>query len=367
MTPYVFLIFIWLMLYYYLIYRPSKLTEHQLEQRNKIYVILAGISLFVIMGFRHKYVGVDTTQYLLIYDSSPYYQWNRLTWENFYNQEIGFKAYNYILTFFRIPHQIYLMIYALFVTVCVSKMIHKYCKNRFLGFYLHLTIGLFTMSMSGIRQSIACCICWLAIDDIMEKRPVRFVCLVVLASLFHQSAIFFLAFYFARYIKIKKLSGWIISGFTVLCIALRPVLMPILSFFLPERYEKYGLVSDKYPVNPLVVLIALLIPMFCLFFWERHKLKNETEEQFSSLCYAGSFCYAIITVLSLSSQAIGRMNMYFYLFNVILLGNTISDIEDRNTRYIAAFFAFILPGYMFFKAHSLGIAPYYFFWETYGM
>ena len=66
-------------------------------------------------------------------------------------------------------------------------------------------------------------------------------------------------------------------------------------------------------------------------------------------------------------MAIGRMSQYFYIFNVILLGNIIEEIDDWKTRTIAFIFAIILPGYMFFKSMSLGIAPYYFFWETYGM
>ena len=368
MTPYVFMILIWLILFYYLLYQDNKISEVGMEKRKKVFVWASGLTLFVIMGFRHYLVGVDTDQYLARYHSTAYYDWDMfLQWDIWLEKELGFTLVGKILYSLHIPDEIYLMLYGLFIAVCISKMIYKWCKNPFWGFYLHTTIGLFTMSMSGIRQSIACCICWLGIDYIMEKKPVRFVLMVLLASTFHQSAIFFIVFYFARYITIKKISGWVISGFSVACIILRPVLVPILSYFMPTKYEVYGLVSDKHQVNPLLVMVALLIPMFCLFFWERRKLKDEKQEQFYSLCFAGSFCYAIIQVLSMSSNMIGRMNQYFYIFNVVLLGNIITEIEDRNTRYVASAFALLLPGYMFFKSHSLGIAPYYFFWQTYGM
>lgn len=368
MTPYIFMIVIWFALYYYLLYQTKGLTEESIDRRKKIFVGLAGTVLFVIMGLRSRYVGVDTSRYVTIFQSSPYYQWKYiLRPENIREQEIGFKLYNTLLYKLRFSDQMYLILYAFLITFGVSKQILKYCKNPFLGFYLHTTIGLFTMSMSGIRQSLACVIIWMAIDCILEKKPVRYFLTVIVASLFHQSAIFMVVFYFARYIKIKKDTGWMLALFSVACIFLRPLFTPILGYFLPEKYEKYGLVTEKYSINPGVVLIALLIPIFCLFFWERHKLKNEKEEQFCSLCYAGSFCYAIVAVLSLSSQAINRMSQYFYIFNVILLGNIIEEIDDWKTRTIAFMFAIILPGYMFFKSMSLGIAPYYFFWEIYGM
>ncbi|MBE7018935.1 MAG: EpsG family protein [Ruminococcaceae bacterium] len=367
MTPYVFMILIWVVLFYYLLYRNEGISEEGMEKRRQIFVWLAGTTLFVIMGFRHNGVGVDTKHYLSRYHSTAYYDWDVFKhWDLWREEELGFLFFTKILYVWKIPFQVYLILYALFISICISKFILKWSKNPFWGFYLHATIGMFTMSMSGIRQSIACCICWLAIDYILEKKPVRFVLMVILASTFHQSAIFFLVFYFARYLKIKKISGWFFAGVSVASIFLRSIFTPILEYFMPEKYEIYGAVSDKYPINPLLVMVALLIPMFCLFFWERRKIKNERDDQFQSLCFVGSFAYAIIQVLGLSSNAIGRMCYYFYIFNVILLGNVITDIEDRNTRYIASAFAILLPGYMFFKAHSLGIAPYYFFWQVYG-
>lgn len=367
MTPYVFMILIWLGLFYYMLYQDQGISRENMDNRKTMFVVFSGIVMFVIMGFRHKYVGTDTSQYLNRYHMSNFYSWDTfLHWDVWLTKEYGFVFVCKLLYSLHLPDQLFLICYALFISISISKLIAKYCKNPFWGFYLHTTIGLFTMSMSGMRQAIACCICWLAMDYILEKKPVKFFLMVLLASTFHQSAIFFAVFYFARYIKIKKISGWLLTACAVSCIFLRPILIPILSYFMPEKYEKYGMVSDKYPINPLLVLIAILIPMFCLFFWERRKIKSEREEQLYSLYYTGSFLYAMITILSLSSNMIGRMNQYFYIFNVILLGNIITDIEDRNTRYVASFFAIILPGYMFFKSQSLGISPYYFFWQIYG-
>ncbi len=367
MTPYVFMILVWLIAFYYLLYQDNKISEEGLEKRRKFFIWISGFTLFVIMGFRHQLVGIDTPRYLSRYHASAFYDWEYFTqWDIWLEKELGFTLIGKLLYTLHVPDEIYLMLYGLFVAVCMSRLIYRWCKNPFWGFYLHTTIGLFTMSMSGIRQSIACCICWLGIDYILEKKPMKFFLMVLLASTFHQSAIFFVVFYFARYIKIKKLSGWIISGFSVACIVLRPVLIPLLSYVMPTKYEVYGLVSDKHQVNPLLVAVALLIPMFCLFFWERRKIKDEAHEKFLSLCFTGSFFYGIIQVLSMSSNMIGRMNQYFYIFNVVLLGNIITEIEDRNTRYVASAFALLLPGYMFFKSQSLGISPYYFFWQIYG-
>ncbi len=368
MTVYVFMITGWFVAYYNLLYRAKKLPDRRQTSRKKWFLFFSGIILFLVMGLRHPRVGIDTMQYLNRYHATEYMKWKRFSvWEDWIPQELGFTLVGKIFSNMGISDQGYLVIYALFITICISRLIYKYCRNLFWGFYLHTTIGLFTMSMSGMRQSIACCILWFGIDCILKKRPIRFVLLVLLASTFHQSAIFFVVFYFARYVKIRETSGWGIIGICILCVFIRPLLIRGLSHLMPEAYGVYGMVNSRHPVNPILIVIAILIPVFCMFFRNQTRLKDKNQERLYSVCFCGSVCYALISVLSLSSNMIGRMNQYFYIFNVILLGNVMSDIEDSTTRNVVYMFAILLPGYMFFKSQSLGISPYYFFWQLYGM
>ncbi|MBO5408671.1 MAG: EpsG family protein [Clostridia bacterium] len=368
MTAYVFMIVSWLAGYYFMLYRHRSKPDFEasLEKRKKYFILFAGAVLFLIMGLRHRYVGVDTMRYLERYRAS-----NKLDWSYFsrttgwIREEMGFTLVGKLLGMLGVGNQTYLILYALFISFCISRLVYRWCKNLFFGFYFHTTMGLFTMSMSGMRQSIACCICWLATDYIYKKKPIPFILLVLLASTFHQSAIFYLAFYFIGKIKVGKFGGWILWFGCLSLLVLRPLFITLLSYFMPEKYGVYGMISDKYPINPILVGISLLIPMFCLFFWDRNKFRSEEETQRYFLCFIGSFLYSIITILSLSSNMIGRMSQYFYIFNVVLLGNIIADIRDYKTRYIAIIFAILLPGYMFFKSQSLGIAPYYFFWQVY--
>ncbi len=369
MTAYVFMIVFWLAGYYFMVYRPGSKPscEDRMEKKKRQYLIFSGVVLFLVMGLRHKYVGIDTTRYLDRYRSSAKLDWSSFSvTSGWIRDEMGFTLVGKLLSVLGVGNQTYLLLYALFISVCITHLISKWCKNFFWGFYFHTTIGLFTMSMSGMRQSIACCICWLATDYILKKKPIRFALLVLLASTFHQSAIFFLAFYFFGYFKIRKGGGWLLWFVCLSVLFLRPLLVQLLSNWMPEKYAIYGMISDKYPINPILVGVALLIPMFCLFFWDRRKVLTSAEEARYSLCFFGSFLYAVILIMSLSSNMIGRMSQYFYLFNVVLLCNVIADIKDYKTRYLIFLFALLLPGYMFFKSQSLGIAPYYFFWQTYG-
>ncbi len=375
MTPYVFMMVFWLVIYYYLLYQTKGISENRIETRKKFFVFFAGLALLVIMGLRHEYVGVDTSTYLQLFHMSDLYEWKELftiskgtSFMDLLDEERGFWLVCKVLRTLHVSDQMFLFLYAMAVTCMVSSCIKKYSKNPFWGFYLMATLGFFTMGMSGIRQTLAACILLYGIDCMIQRKPIKYILLVLLATSFHQSAIFCIIFYFFRNVRINKANGLILAILSVTSILLRSFFTSILNYFIPQKFENlYGLNNTRYIVNPMVIAVAVLIPLFCLFFWEKSKTKTEFQKQVCSICFLGSFCNVVITALSISSLMIGRMSYYFVFYNVILLGNIISDIEDRNTRYIASVFAVLLPGYMFFKSQSLGIAPYYFFWQTYGM
>ena len=82
MTPYVFMILIWLIAFYYLLYQDNKISAEGLQRRKKIFVWISGFTLFFIMGFRHYLVGIDTPRYLSRYQASAYYDWDMfLQWD----------------------------------------------------------------------------------------------------------------------------------------------------------------------------------------------------------------------------------------------------------------------------------------------
>ena len=65
-------------------------------------------------------------------------------------------------------------------------------------------LPVFLLNFSGLRQAIAIGITALSFNFIKEKKPVQFILLVILASLFHKSAIVFLAMYPIYNIKLDK-------------------------------------------------------------------------------------------------------------------------------------------------------------------
>jgi hypothetical protein len=357
---YFVLLFLWL--FFYLII--SSLSNHKENSKlRKWYTVISGGLLFLIMGLRHFTVGGDLKQYLAIYNSIPTVLSDNL----FSNSEWGYYVFIKILKMLSVNDQGYIIIISLVISFSFSVFFYKYSRNLFLSFFLHLTIGLFSMSMSGIRQTIAICLILLAFKYLLNNRLFGFIFAVLLASTFHNTALVFLPVYFLKKINITKRNGLMLLAGVAITIFLREQVTPLIEFFMPERYAlRYDLISQDYPVNPLLIVIALAIPMACLIFWNEVEKLGEREKMLFSILFVLSCINAFANILSLNSNILGRLSFYFITFNVVLIPNIISIIKDKNIKIIGILLCISLPLIQFILSTPGGtylIDNYKFFWE----
>ncbi|MFL2105212.1 EpsG family protein [Desemzia sp. FAM 23991] len=359
MEVYLLLVFLWSVGYF-----TIKALDNRFVNINgkMIYSIFAGILMFLVIGFRDKSIGADTEQYLYLYELRGNYDWHTI----FKIDEWLFSALMKALSSVGIGEQGFLLIMSLIICVIFSVFYYKYSKNVFLSFYLHLTIGLFAMSMSGIRQVFAICIVIIAFIFMMKNKPISYIITIILAVQIHTSAIVFLPMYFIKYVKFNKKSGWILLSITTLTLVLRKPLIPVIEFLLPERYEKYGAFSNNQLVNPLLIVIALAIPFTVLILIGNLNRKQEIEQKNFSIFFTLSCINAIINILSLNSNMIGRVSFYFVIFNMVLIPNVIDNLKDPLLKLVATYFCILFPAIQFLMATPGGtmkIDNFKFFWQ----
>ncbi|MEW8992882.1 EpsG family protein [Clostridium sp.] len=358
MLIYFGLITIWLLLYLLL----NKKIRYN-KKKKLLYAFIAGGFLFLVMGLRSPVVGADTNQYLYRYNYIIY----NMNMEIFKNSEWGFELFNSLFRGLGFNNQGYILVTSFIISLSISLFFYKYSKNIFISFFLHLTIGMFTMSMSGIRQTLAICFILLAFNYMMKKKFVKFLISVLLAYTFHNSAIVFLPIYLLRNIRVNKKNGIILLLMTTSMLVLRKLVVPIMEKFSPQKYiDRYGLTSDVHYVNPLLIVIAIAIPATCLFFWSRTEELEKNERELFYMLFILSCVNVLVNILSLNSNMIGRLSFYFITFNVVLIPNIISLIKNKKLRTIAIFLCLVLPLIQFVistPGGTLHIDQYRFFWQ----
>lgn len=358
---YLLLLIFWLFLYF-MVRVVGKGYKKESVRWKKVYALITGSTLALIMALRDVTVGSDTAQYLYRYFNVPI----KFTLNAFTGSETLFYSISTMLKELGISYQGYLALIALIVSSAFTFFYYRYSRNMFLSFYLHVTIGLFSVTMSAFRQTIAICIILFAFDAMLKNKFFKFVIIVLIASLFHTSAIFFLPIYFIKDIKITKRRGIFLFFTTITMLVLVAPIATFFEFILPARYIIYGLHSELNPISRLLIVTSLLIPAACLFFWSRVEKLEEKEFRLFSILIVLSCVNAFINIMALNSSMILRMSFYFTPFNMILIPNIIEGIRNKPIKLIALYAAVLLPLIQFILSTpggTLDIDNYKFFWQ----
>ena len=356
------------MLIYYIVWLIFIIPYVSIDRRkwkyfNRNYALFVFVCLLILMGFRHITVGTDTKQYAYLYSLSSEFinpdKYDRgyyLFADFFHRLGLSFYAYNFVVAF--ILTGALVLFYAI------------YSKNLAFSSLMFMTIGLLPMYMSGTRQSLAISFVLVAMLWVDKHKGILHVliacCIIWIANTFHASAIigFVAVAIIALRIRLSRTSVFLLVCISAASLVYRNYLAAIASIFLPEKYMEYDL-SANYYINPLLIMIAILIPVFCAIF----DTTVDRDGKYScekTWMYFFTCANMILTILAPNSMYFSRLAYYFVHVNSILVPNVIVGQKLRNNAIImylaigilcVLFFIISIPG------GTLGIDEYIFFWQ----
>jgi hypothetical protein len=133
-------------------------------------------------------------------------------------------------------------------------------------------------------------------------------------------------------------------------------------WIIPEKYAGINL-SAGYNINKLLIIIAILIPIFCVAF-----LPTENDARYShttSLLFVFSCINISLCFFSMNSMYFSRLSYYFVHANPILIASTIYQQKRRNK--VIMYFTVGLVAIVYFiisiPGGTLQIDNYSFFWQ----
>lgn len=341
-----------------LILKPNRLSLNHHEKLR--YILIGSIPLFFVMSLRSPSVGTDTFAYKYEFENAQYFLTQKLR-----DSEIGYSYFNSFFYNLGFNFQLYLATVSIFFIISLCLLYYYFSENILLSFYLHVTIGIFALSMTGIRQTLAIALTMIAFTFLQKNKKIWFIIFVLLASTFHDSAIFFLGIYFFRNIVVSKMIAWIIFIISTSAYIFRSYLIEFLELITPSSYLIYFTTSTN--VNPMVIVISMAIPLTCLIFWPNDKIELSKErKQLFTITFILACVNYIISIVSQDISMLSRISSYLLIYSTILIPNIIFSIKNTKIRTIAKFACFLLPLVQFLLSTpggSLGIDDYKFFWE----
>lgn len=350
------------------------------NQRNKkIYMLLVFGAMLLFALLRGENVGIDhanryrTVRLLAGYDWKTFWQYLSLQTE-----EYGYKIAIWLMTrVFPSPYFVGL-VWDTFIITTFGIFFYRYSEDIVVTSLMYAAF-VFSAEMNITRQYIAAAIFLWVIHAILKKKYWRSVILIVIAMLFHSSALILFGAYILmafRYRMTKKIFVVTVLVAVGGFLAFDSISQWFVTIF--PQYENYlrgsWAVGDvSFSVLWLCIYSTLaILAMVCLpkhaYDYDRSMGDDDQAYKMQSLVTFFFILYATTSLLTSKIWFVSRMNVYFifaYCMIIPIVINRLKFIEKNTMRFFRGAFILGLSAWavLMFRQNGHGILPYEFFWN----
>lgn len=334
-------------------YRINKLYSDESDSRwvpTSIIVIL----IFCIFSFMYAFrwrVGTDFSGY---YHSFTVYGESSLQ-ELFGGRDWGFSVLSHVLFhLFNGNYQYYNLVLAIITYAPVLYIYRKYSDDFGFTIFLYMTTLACFWPYNGVRQSLAGSICFLAFDYLVNKKYIKYVVCVLIASIFHSTALIMLPIMFYLCLKPwKKKMIMVTLGLLISVVFLGTLWSHIINFL--ELIEQDKMVADygyatiaSNAVNGLRIIVAM-IPVVLSFMIYLYGL--DEDDRTTQILENMIVLSAVFMIAASRLTVLARFSSYFAFAVPLLFVKSKQLFTSQSSRlYVAivmvcyiAYFAVLLP------------------------
>lgn len=246
-------------------------------------------------------------------------------------------------------------------------------KNKWLSLLITIPLIYFITFQGYLRQGIALGFVLLAISSLMEKKNFNFFIYILLAFLFHRSALFCLLFFFHDFYKINKiflkiiLIGSVFFIFlllykyvSIINLEINKILTRLINDWRSYYTFKYRISAGAIPRGVISILPAII------FFLLYNRFKSYKD--FSIYLLLSIISFILFGFSFFFSTIADRLSVYVLALQIIIYPRFVELIDDRFTKFtliliivFSYFFVFIF--YLNYADNGNQYFPYdvYFF------
>ncbi len=325
-------------------------------KKNQWYLLSMFIVLTLFLGLRGNNVGLDMQNYHDFFDFCLISDYGTIT--QYVNFEIGFKLLSKTISLFTNNFSVYIFLLSTISMIGVFFFIKENSKNYFSSIYIFIAFSFYITFFCTIRQGIAISILLLAYNFLKGSKYVHFVFLVLLATLFHKTAIVFLLLIFFKKFPLKK--KWV-SIYLISCLVLFIIKGPLIQLATKLLYDNYIGYKDMSGggYSMLILIFGIIISICYLFRLETFKVNNKNNRILIGMILL-SFP---IQILATTQGLLARIVLYFTFSLIILLPNFLEEFfpKYRLTLNIA-YYTLLLMFYILEIVTNNMYMPYCLIW-----
>lgn len=316
----------------------GEVNNRYLKNISKITIIMV---FFIFTGLSYK-IHNDMYLYEMLFNTVHFSDIGNII------MEPGFVFLNSVANAIFSFHVFKALIYFLF-TIILYKSLKEFSLREdeivFVFALLFLIPMFYLLSFSAFRQFIAIGIFFYALKYLLYGQNIKYFLFILLASLFHISAIilFLLPFLFKYYKKDFYRDIILVTGSFILANTpiLNSLIHKIVLLLLPSipRLSTYAdsMVNNGLHIS-LFNMAILFLSYVTVFIYNKKRFYTNID----NFIYKGSMVFFILFFIGLKLNIFYRIELYFYIFLALNITFLLRNFKKNNAYYLLKYFIILL-------------------------
>lgn len=318
-----------------------------------VLLLLLFLVLVIPAGIRDLSVGSDTFNYRDIF----IYKRGALSLAHFIGGiEPGFVIFQNIMQHLTTSFTLYLFSIATLVIGLHLRIFKKLSAHLGISIFVFIALGVYLFFFNGARQAMAASIYGFAIFALLDKKPLKYLLITLLAITFHKSAIIMLPMYFVLVMPFSPKQFLLLVLFTFFFTNGLSILMNLAPDLVHQKYANYNNRTSGGGVILMVVYSAMTF-VFFLFRGTINKADLRKYDVFLNYAIFTSLVYIMVNLFGQDVNLI-RFTLYASFGFVLIWPIVLKDVPLFKS--IIPWSFFVISHLIFFYIYiSKMITPYF--------
>jgi len=305
----------------------KRMTEKNLIWAMVFFALFVGMS--DMLGGYDRYIYAECFDEVADYTNwGMYSYWSDSTLFEAYGSEFLWCCMNVFISFFTKNRYIFILLVELFVYFNLYYSFKRYSEYYALAIVVFLGFWFF-FTFTYLRQVLAVSVAWYGLRYIEERDLKRFSIIMLVAFLFHNSAVILFPMYFIPPVKFERKDVIKVAAF-VLLIGLSGLPSAIFDIYseVSENAARAAVVAQQtggrfmYLIEAAVVLYVVYANYDKLFTSPRRAL-------FTNMTIA----FAFLLMFFFKSENGGRLCWYYVIGLIVTFANVMAESYDKKIKY----------------------------------
>ena len=234
-----------------------------------------------------------------------------------------------------------MVVEAILITICYGTVFRKYSTNPLLSTLGFLAFGLYLASLCLLRQFMAMAVCVWSLKYVFERKPTKFYICVLIASMLHYTAIFWVITYYVCAVMTKgKKKDYLFVIIAVIGYFFVGFFQEVTSN-ITERWNGYSALesgAEGFVSFSMFLMITVFAFIYRFSITANYRYGRE-------LIYL-NYINMIFWTMRLVTRNAERLSFYFAIAPIILVPILCDVVQKKYGKVTGDFFKFIVIALM---------------------